>query len=117
MVSLSVAMALLSDVMVSLSETMVPLSEAMVTLSVALGYIEPCRQDRRCYSRVRYIDLNSDIRPYIDLANFMDAMKQRCQSSGNFAQTVLYNSIGKEKFSGNFLRFQDFLMMLTGISG
>ena len=47
---------------------------------------------------------------------------QRCQSSGNFrisgnlAPKVLYNSIGKNRFSGNFLWFQDFFMILTGIS-
>ena len=47
---------------------------------------------------------------------------QRCQSSGNFlisgnfAQKVLYNSIGKNKFSGNFHWFQDLLTILTGIS-
>ena len=47
---------------------------------------------------------------------------QRCQSSGNFlisgnfAQKVLYSSIGKNKFSGNVHRFQDFLMILTGMT-
>ena len=48
---------------------------------------------------------------------------RRCQSSGNFlisgnfAQMLLYKIIGKSAFSGNLQPFQDFLTMLTGISG
>ena len=48
---------------------------------------------------------------------------QRCQSSGNFlisgtfSQMLLYKSIGKSAFSGNFQPFHDFLSTLTGISG
>ena len=41
---------------------------------------------------------------------------RKCLISGNFAQMILYKSIGKSAFSGNLQPFQDFLTMLTGIS-
>ena len=59
---------------------------------------------------------------HVEWVSYVICMCQICQSSenfwisGNFAQMVLYNSISKNRFSGNFLWFQDFFMILTGIS-
>ena len=47
---------------------------------------------------------------------FKNSNIPRCQSSGNFAQKVVHNSIGIIKFSGYFYWFQDFWTILTGIS-